>query len=101
MLGRTKYLFALLLIIILVVLPACGPTSRAVHEDYSILTDTSGLELDKSYEPALVYKRPGAPTLAAYTRFIIDPIKVNYTDPDMKELDPEQIERSNAISKVP
>ncbi len=88
---RFKYMVAVLLTFI-VALSACGPTSRTVNEDYSIMTDTSGLKLDKSQEPTLLYKRPGAPTLAAYKRFIIDPIKVNYTDPDMKELDPEQIE---------
>lgn len=90
LLGR-KYILALLLVF-LVALPACGPTSRTVHEDYVILTDTSGLELDESQHPILLYKRPGAPTLAAYDRFIIDPIQVNYTDPAMKELDPEQID---------
>ena len=86
-----KYLLGLLLVF-LVALPACGPTSRTVQEDYAILTDTSDLELDKSQHPTLVYLRPGAPTLAAYDRFIIDPIQVNYNDPDMKELDPEQID---------
>ena len=88
---KLNYILALLLTFF-VVLPACGPTSRTVNEGYAIMADTSGLELDKSEEPTLIYKRPGAPTLAAYHRFIIDPIKINYSDPDMKELDPEQIE---------
>ena len=86
---RLTYVLALLLT---TTLSACGPTSRTVNEDYAIMADTSGLELDKSEEPSLVYKRPGAPTLAAYNRFIIDPIKIDYSDPDMKELDPEQID---------
>ncbi len=86
-----KLLFTLALTSCLFTLSACGPTSRTVDENYGILTTTAGLELDKSQKPTQVYKRPGAPTLAAYNRFIIDPIQVNYTDPDMKELEPEQI----------
>lgn len=39
----------------------------------------------------MVYKRPGAPTLADYNRFIIDPVTIDYSDPEMKELDPEQL----------
>ena len=53
--------------------------------------DISGLELDETEAPTLVYKRPRAPTLAAYDRFIIDPVVVIYHDPEMKELDTEQI----------
>ena len=74
----------------LATLTACAPTSKAV-KNYSIIENTSGLVLDKSQEPTLVYKRPGVPTLAAYNRFIIDPVQVNYTDPEMEELDAEQI----------
>lgn len=89
---KFPYIIAVLLASILFSLSACGPTSRTIDENYGILTTTSGLELAKSQEPTQVYKRPGAPTLAAYNRFIIDPIQVNYTDPDMKELEPEQID---------
>ena len=74
----------------LVALTACAPTSKTV-KGYSIIENTSGLVLDKSQAPTLLYKRPGAPTLAAYNRFIIDPVQVNYTDPEMEELDAEQI----------
>ena len=85
-------IFAIVLTTFFFTLSACGPTSRNVNENYEVLTTTSGLVLDKSQEPTQVYKRPGAPTLAAYNRFIIDPIQVNYSDPDMQELDPEQID---------
>ncbi len=92
MLLGNKFIFTLVLTTFLFTLSACGPTSKTINENYEILTTTSGLELDKSQEPVVLYKRPGAPTLAAYNRFIIDPIQVNYTDPDMKELDSEQID---------
>ncbi len=89
---QLKFIFVFLIGSFLFTLSACGPTSKTVDENYDILTPTSGLKLDKSQEPTQVYKRPGAPTLAAYNRFIIDPILVNYIDQDMKELEPEQIE---------
>ncbi|MEE8302810.1 MAG: DUF3313 family protein [Candidatus Tectomicrobia bacterium] len=85
-----KVVLAILMLTVLVALTACGPKSRKV-KDYTITGDISGLELDESQAPTLVYTRPGAPSLAAYNRFIIDPVQVNYSDPKMKELDPEQV----------
>lgn len=83
--------FVMLILTIVVALGACGPSGKTVKKDYTVATDISGLEVDESQAPTLVYKRPGAPTLAVYNRFIIDPVQVNYTDPKMKELDPEQV----------
>ncbi len=80
----------MLILTVLVALTACGPKSKTV-KNYAISGDISGLELDESQAPTLIYKRPGAPTLAAYNRFIVDPVQVDYRDPKMKELDPEQV----------
>jgi hypothetical protein len=55
------------------------------------MADTSELELDESQAPALIYVRPGAPPLGTYDRFIIDPIRIDYRDPAMEELDPEHV----------
>jgi hypothetical protein len=90
-------------IFIIITLPACGPTSKRV-ESYSMPDHLIGLERDVSQDLTLVYKRPEAPTLAAYNRFIIDPVQIKYSDPEMKELDPEELERMqhyfrNAIIK--
>ncbi len=88
-----KYIYSTgfaLMMVALVAITACAPTSKTV-KDYSIIEDTSGLVLDNSQEPTLVYKRPGVPSLAAYNRFIIDPVQVNYTDPEMEELDAKQV----------
>ncbi len=82
--------FAMLLLIVLLALTGCGPTAKMVKDD-AIIADISGLELDESQAPTLVYRRPGAPTLAAYNRFIIDPVQIHYNDPKMKELDPEKL----------
>jgi len=74
----------LLMLTVLLSLTACGPTSKRV-EGYSMPGHLSGLKLDKSQAPTLIYKRPGAPTLAAYNRFIIDRVQI--------ELDQEQLEK--------
>jgi hypothetical protein len=90
MLTTARYLPNIAVLTVLVVLGACAPTSKII-QDYDFVADITGLELDESQYPTLVYKRPGAPSLAAYSRFIIDPVQVNYVDPEMKELDPEQV----------
>ncbi len=81
-----------LMLIVLVVTTACGPKGIPV-QGYEPTVDISGLELDKSQSPTIVYARPGAPDLDAYNRFIIDPVIFIYTDPKMKELSPEQVGR--------
>lgn len=90
MFSKNSFLVATFTLGVIVTVSACAPVSRTV-KDSSITADISGLELDKNEAPTLVYIRPGAPTLAAYKRFIIDAVQVNYTDPKMKELDPEQV----------
>ena len=79
----------ILFLLVLVALTACAPRSKTVGEDHATIADISGLELDESQLPTLVFVRPGAPSLAAYNRFIIDPVRIDYRDPDMKELEPE------------
>ena len=74
----------------LLVLVACGPTSRTI-EDYQVIADTSGLEREDGHAPALIYTRPGAPSLRSYTRFIVDPVQVDYSDPGLLALDPDRV----------
>jgi len=81
-----------LMLMVLVVISACAPKNIAV-QGYEPTVDLSGLELDKSQSPTIIYARPGAPGLDAYNRFIIDPVQVIYNDPKMKELSPEQVGR--------
>ncbi len=81
---------AVLLVVLSLLLGACSPKSKIVPPEW-VSTDVSELELDPSQAPTLVYKRPAAPSLANYDRFIVDPVQVVYSDPDMKELDPEQV----------
>ena len=84
---------AMVMLTVLVAFTACAPGSKPVAGDYAPIADTSGLELDESQAPALVYVRPGAASFASYNRFIIDPVLIDYRDPNMTELEPEDIEQ--------
>jgi hypothetical protein len=81
-----------LMLMVLVVITACGPKNIPV-QGYTPTADISELEHDKSQGPHIAYIRPGAPGFGDYNRFIIDPVTVIYTDPKMKELSPEQVGR--------
>ena len=76
---------AVLSMAIILSVAACGPTGKKVT-NHAFTANLDGLVLDKSHAPTLVYKRPGAPTLAAYNRFIIDPVWVDYRDPKMRDI---------------
>ncbi len=84
--------FVTLTLVAFLAMTGCAPTATMVKDD-SILADTSGLELDESEAPAIVYRRPGAPGLGEFDRFIIDPVQVFYDDPKMEELSTEQVAR--------
>ncbi len=80
----------LLFAAMLVSITACGPSGKKVSTQ-AFTSNLAGLTLDQSQAPTLVYKRPGAPTLAAYKRFIIDPVRVDYRDPKMREISQEDL----------
>jgi hypothetical protein len=75
---------------LLVLFAGCGPTNKKITE-HAFTSNLDGLVLDKSQAPTILYKRPGAPSLAAYTRFIIDPVRVDYRDPKMREISPKDL----------
>ncbi|AEF05675.1 DUF3313 family protein [Alteromonas naphthalenivorans] len=79
----------------LIFISACAPTSRVV-KDHSYAADLTGLELDESYSPTLVYVRPSTSKFEAYNRFIVDPVRVNYDDPNMEELDTATLAKMQA-----
>ncbi len=84
--------FAILTLVAFLTLTGCAPKSQLVKDD-SIIADVSGLELDESETTSAVYRRPGAPGLGEFDRFIIDPVLVFYDDPKMEELSTEQVAR--------
>ena len=88
----SKAVFATLTVVAFLALTGCAPQATQVKHN-AIIADISGLELDESAAPAIVYMRPGAPGLEEFERFIIDPVQVYYDDPKMKELSPEQVSR--------
>ena len=80
-----------LMLLALVAISACGTTGSLV-ESYEPTVDISELERDDSEFPTIIYIRPGAPELGEFNRFIIDPVQIFYTDTEMQELSPRQVE---------
>ena len=64
-------------------LSGCASTSTKVGE-YSPVFSTDGLAQDTSEKPTIVYMRPGAPGLDAYTSFIIDPVRIVFAKDSAK-----------------
>jgi hypothetical protein len=75
----------------LVALTGCAPKQMGVPVDYTPVASVEGLELDESQRPALIWVRPGAASFGSYNRFIIDPARIDYRDPDMAELSEEDV----------
>ncbi|MEO1235247.1 MAG: DUF3313 family protein [Planctomycetota bacterium] len=71
----------------------CGSVSRTVDRDYGATVSLEGLEEDLGERPSLVFRRPGAPGLAAYDRFIVGPVVVDYRDAEMVDLPIEEVNR--------
>lgn len=59
-------------------------------EDYKFVNDVSGLKRMPDEEGVIVYDREGV-DFAAYDKFIMDPVKVVYTNEEMRNLDQEKL----------
>ncbi len=81
-----------ILVIVVTVLSACAAVEKKV-ENHLFKTDISGLVLDKSAEPTVLYLRKSAPDISTYNSFIVDTVTIDYRDPGMKEIDPEDLAR--------
>jgi hypothetical protein len=77
-------------IALIMMLSGCAQVGQEINKT-DISTNISGLVLDESKKPVLVYMRPGAPTLVDYTTFIIDPILVDYSDPNINDISSEDM----------
>jgi len=74
---------SILVVVVVTVLSACASVDKKV-ENHLLKTDITDLELDKSAEPTVLYRRKNAPDIYTYNRFIVDPVTIEYRDPDMK-----------------
>ena len=88
----TNLIRSSILVIAITALSACGSVEKKVN-NHMLKTDISGLELDKSAEPTVLYRRKNAPDISTYNSFIVDPVTIDYRDPGMKEIDPEDLAR--------
>lgn len=82
----------LLLVITAISLSACGTVSKSIDKN-ALTSDISGLVQDESAKPTLLFKRPGAPTLASYNSFIVDPVRISYRDPSTQKIASEDLSR--------
>lgn len=89
LLKRNK-IITLTSITLMLLLNGCAQVGQEISTS-EISTNISGLVLDKSKKPTLVYIRPEAPTLADYTKFIIDPILIDYRDPNINDISSEEM----------
>ena len=79
---------------VMVGLSACASKGMTVDEEqFTTTVNVTGFERDDSEAPTIIYRRPGAPGLGEFDRFIIDPVQVYYDDPGMQDLSPEQVGR--------
>ncbi|MBL1432479.1 MAG: DUF3313 family protein, partial [Gammaproteobacteria bacterium] len=83
---------SILVVVVVTVFSACASVDKKV-ENHLLKTDITGLELDKSAEPTVLYRRKNAPDISTYNRFIIDPVTIDYRDPNMKKINPEDLAR--------
>lgn len=74
------------------VLVACAPSGQTVDRS-AITSDLTGLKQDYTSAPTTIYLRPSAPGLGTYNRFIIDPVRIDYRDPKIKDLGPKDVAR--------
>lgn len=79
-------------IIASLLLAACAGSEPAPKSSRTI-ADISELVLDPQAAPTRLWKRDGAPTLAAYNRFIVDPVRVLYSDPNSTDLSHSDVRR--------
>lgn len=89
LLKRNK-IITLTSITLMLFLNGCAQVGQEISTS-EISTNISGLVLDESKKPTLVYIRPEAPTLADYTKFIIDPILIDYSDPNINDISSEEM----------
>ncbi len=89
---RNNFLLNTAMISMALVLSACTSSNSSLA-GYQIASDLNGLVQDSSAEPALLYVRPDAPELGSYNSFIVDPVRVSYSDPKMADIPVEQLTR--------
>lgn len=71
-------------------LSACTTTDVEVV-DYEFFSDLNGLKLQEGNDETIVYSRPSMEPFSAYSRFIVDPVRIDYTDPNQDELSIEDV----------
>lgn len=88
-----KKIISILIVPFIALLAGCGAQPTNVQQGYGIIADTNGLTKKEGTNGGLLFVRDGSPALKEYRRFIIDPVQIVYSDPNMEDLSPEQVAR--------
>ena len=73
-------------------LAACADTARVAVPDHKFVNDISGMQRADDGEAETVYVQPGGAKVEAYDSFIVDPVQIHYSDPEMKDLDEQDVQ---------
>ncbi len=87
-----KILYPTVAIAVFMMLAACSARGKKI-DSHHFVTDISGLILDDSKAPTILYLRPNWRGFATYNSFIIEPVRISYRDPKMKKIDAEDLAR--------
>jgi hypothetical protein len=68
----------------------CAQVSTEVDTS-KVSVNTSGLVQQTNLLPTLVYIRPNAPTLAEYTKFVIEPVSIDSANANIRALDQQDV----------
>lgn len=74
-------------------LAACGASSVGVKPTSVRSSQLDGLVLTSGKSPTLIYQKPNAAGFEAYSHFIVDPVRIDYSDPNMRDLKYEDVAR--------
>lgn len=89
---KNKLLSSIVISGFILAISSCASVSEKVV-NHNLKTDVTDLELDKTAEPTILYRRKDAPSLGAYNSFIIDPVAVDYQDPTVNKIAAEDLAR--------
>ena len=88
-----------LLIAFVCSLSGCA-TSPAPRTTYMPEASIQGLVQDRSQYPTLLYRRPGAPKIGSYDRYIVGDVRIRVADSDMNKIPSKDLEYMADYLKV-
>ncbi|MBL4808642.1 MAG: hypothetical protein JKY43_01115 [Phycisphaerales bacterium] len=92
--------FALLIAFICSLSGCATSQAQAPRTTYMPEASIQGLVEDRSQYPALLYRRPGAPKIGSYDRYIVGDVRIRVADSDMNKIPSKDLEYMADYLKV-